>query len=64
VILLAPGRADDRALTDALTPLLGAVTVERMRRANLMVSGDGGGTAQSSPADAARWLSSAIQVRK
>jgi osmoprotectant transport system permease protein len=63
VILLAPGRAEDRALTDALAPLLGAVTVERMRRANLMVSGDGGGTAQSSPADAARWLSNAIQAR-
>ena len=39
VILLAPGRAADRALTDALTPLVGAVTVERMRQANLMVSG-------------------------
>jgi osmoprotectant transport system permease protein len=63
VILLAPGRSEDRALTDALAPLLGAVSVERMRRANLMVSGDGGGTAQSSPAEAARWLSNAIQRR-
>jgi len=59
VILLAPGRADDRELTNALTPLLGAVTVERMRKANLMVSGSPG-TTQTSPAEAARWLSSAI----
>ena len=40
VILLAPGRDADRALTYALMPLLGAVTVERMRQANLMVSGE------------------------
>jgi osmoprotectant transport system permease protein len=63
VILLAPGRAEDRALTDALAPLLGAVTVERMRQANLMTSG-GGGTAQTSPAEAARWLSNAIAAQK
>jgi osmoprotectant transport system permease protein len=60
VILLAPGRAEDRALTGALAPLLGGVTVERMRRANLMVSGESEGTRQSSPAEAARWLSGAI----
>jgi osmoprotectant transport system permease protein len=63
VILLAPGRAADRALTDALAPLLGAVTVERMRQANLMTSG-GDGTAQTSPAEAARWLSNAIATQK
>jgi osmoprotectant transport system permease protein len=60
VILLAPGRGEDRALTSALAPLVGAVSVERMRRANLMVSGDAEGTQQTSPAEAARWLSSAI----
>jgi osmoprotectant transport system permease protein len=63
VILLAPGRAQDRALTGALGALLGAVTVERMREANLMVSG-GNGTSPTSPADAARWLSSAIVPQK
>ena len=63
VILLAPGRASDRALADALAPLLGAVTVERMRQANLMTSG-GDGTAQTSPAEAARWLSNAITVER
>jgi osmoprotectant transport system permease protein len=63
VILLAPGRARDRTLTDALAPLVGAVTVERMRQANLMTSG-GDGTAQTSPAEAARWLSNAITAQK
>jgi osmoprotectant transport system permease protein len=63
VILLAPGRAKDRALTDALSPLLGTVTVERMRHANLMASGSGGET-QTSPTEAARWLWSAIAARE
>jgi osmoprotectant transport system permease protein len=63
VILLAPGREQNRALTDALQPLLGAVTVERMRQANLMVSGSPGAT-QTSPAEAARWLSTAIAAQK
>ena len=62
VILLAPGRAADRALTDALAPLLGAVSVERMRQANLMTSG-GDGESQTSPAEAARWLSTAIMAQ-
>jgi osmoprotectant transport system permease protein len=64
VILLAPGRAADRALTSALAPLLGSVTVERMRRANLMVTGEVDGTQQASPAEAARWLSADIAVQK
>jgi glycine betaine/choline ABC-type transport system substrate-binding protein len=63
VILLAPGREADRAFTDALHPLLGAVTVERMRQANLMVSGSPGQT-QTSPAEAARWLSTAITAQR
>jgi len=63
VILLAPGRETDRAFTDALQPLLGAVTVERMRQANLMVSGSAG-TQQTSPAEAARWLSTAITAQR
>jgi osmoprotectant transport system permease protein len=63
VILLAPGRERNRALTDALQPLLGAVTVERMRQANLMVSGSPGQT-QTSPAEAARWLSTAVTAQQ
>jgi len=36
-ILLAPGRARDRALHDALAPLTGAISSEMMRRANARV---------------------------
>jgi len=53
ILLLAPGRAKDRALIDALKPLIGAIDVKLMRDANLRAS-DGG--AQGSPADVARWL--------
>ncbi|MCH8859305.1 MAG: ABC transporter permease, partial [Proteobacteria bacterium] len=38
VVLIAPARRDDAALTEALRPLIGAVTIERMREANLSVS--------------------------
>jgi osmoprotectant transport system permease protein len=37
VILLAPKRADDETLRRALSPLVGAISVERMREANLTV---------------------------
>ena len=37
VILLAPKRADDETLHRALRPLVGAISVERMREANLTV---------------------------
>ena len=51
ILLLAPKRAGDRALTDALSPLIGAIDVNLMREANLRATG-----ANASPAEVARWL--------
>jgi osmoprotectant transport system permease protein len=53
LILLSPRAARDRALVDALRPLVGAIGVERMRQANLMVDRDAD---KKTPAEAARWL--------
>jgi osmoprotectant transport system permease protein len=53
VVLLSPRAAKDRKLIAALQPLIGAIGVERMRRANLMVDRD---TDKKTPAEAARWL--------
>lgn len=57
ILLLAPGRGDDAALTKALQPLIGRIPVERMREANLMVSRE---TDQVPPAEAARRLWAAV----
>jgi osmoprotectant transport system permease protein len=57
VLLLAPKRAGDSALIAALQPLIGAIPVERMRAANLLVSRE---TDQVPPAQAARQLWQAI----
>ncbi len=51
VLLAAPGT--DRRVVEALRPLIGAIRVERMRQANLMVDRD---TDKRTPAQAARWL--------
>jgi osmoprotectant transport system permease protein len=51
-LLLAAPRTNPRAIA-ALRPLIGAISVERMRQANLMVDRD---TDKRSPAEAARWL--------
>lgn len=51
-LLLAAPRTDARAIA-ALRPLIGAISVERMRQANLMVDRDAG---KRTPAEAARWL--------
>jgi osmoprotectant transport system permease protein len=53
VLLVSPGHARDRRLIGALRPLIGAIPVERMRRANLMVDRDAD---KKTPAEAARWL--------
>lgn len=53
VVLLAPGRAGDKRLMRALEPLVGAIPVDAIRQANLMVDRDAD---KRSPADAARWL--------
>ena len=53
ILLIAPKRADDTALRDALSPLLGAIDVESMRAANLRASGN---DAAAAPDAVARWL--------
>jgi len=53
VLLLAPTWANDRRVVDALLPLIGAIPVDRMRRANLMVDRD---VDKLTPAEAACWL--------
>jgi osmoprotectant transport system permease protein len=59
VILLAPQRANDAVLKQTLEPLIGAIPVERMREANLMVDRD---TDKASPKDAARFLANALHL--
>jgi osmoprotectant transport system permease protein len=53
IVLLAPRRANDETLRRALTPLIGAVTIEPMREANQMVDREEN---KVSPAQAAQWL--------
>ena len=57
VILISPKRRDDTMLRDSLAPLIGAITVERMRQANYMVDRD---TGKTSVEEAARFLASGI----
>jgi osmoprotectant transport system permease protein len=56
VLLIAPGRAGDARLRRALQPMIGAITVDRMRQANLMVDRD---RDKATPAQAAAFLSRA-----
>jgi osmoprotectant transport system permease protein len=58
ILLLAPKRAADAALTAALQPLVGKISIERMRQANLAVSRE---SDQAPPAEAARQLWQAVQ---
>lgn len=53
VLLLSPRAADSAAIVRALTPLVGAIPVERMRRANELVDRSEGG---QTPEQAAEWL--------
>jgi osmoprotectant transport system permease protein len=53
LLLAAPRRAGDAHFTGALRPLIGAIPVERMRQANLMVDRD---VDKRTPDEAARWL--------
>ncbi|WP_315805589.1 glycine betaine ABC transporter substrate-binding protein [Bradyrhizobium sp. SZCCHNS3002] len=53
ILLLSPKRAEDRALQDALRPLLGRIDIATMQQANLRASGS---DAESSPQAVARWL--------
>lgn len=58
ILLVAPQRADDRALAAALAPLVGAIDVKLMRAANLRATGS------ASPAEAARWLWGEIEKKE
>jgi osmoprotectant transport system permease protein len=58
VLLLAPKRAADVALVTALQPLIGQISIARMREANLLVSRE---TDQAPPAEAARRLWQGVQ---
>jgi osmoprotectant transport system permease protein len=53
VLLLSPKRAYDPTFIAALRPLIGAIPIDHMQKANLMVDRD---TDKSTPAEAARWL--------
>ena len=57
VILISPRRAKDDVLARAVSPLLGRISVEQMRQANLMVDRDAD---KISPKEAARFLARAI----
>jgi osmoprotectant transport system permease protein len=53
LLLVSPRRAHDTRFLAALRPLVGAISIDRMRQANLMVDRDAD---KKSPAEAARWL--------
>ena len=57
---LLPRRAGDARFTGALRPLIGAISVERMRQANLLVDRD---SDKRTPDEAARWLDAAASPR-
>jgi osmoprotectant transport system permease protein len=53
VVLIAPKRAEDHVLREALRPLLGRIDIAAMREANLRAAG---GDGNASPDTVARWL--------
>lgn len=53
ILLLSPDHQAGSRVADALRPLVGAIRVDRMRRANLMVDRDAD---KRTPEEAARWL--------
>ncbi len=57
ILLVSPKRARDGDLMAALTPLVGAISIDEMREANFMVDRPEGAR---SPAAAARWLGARI----
>lgn len=57
VVLVSPKRAQDAALLKALTPLIGAISVERMREANLRVDRD---DAKVTPKEASVFLAAGL----
>ena len=59
LLLVGPTATHDRRLVKALQPLIGAISVSNMQRANLMVDVE-----KQSPSDAARWLERAAVRNK
>jgi osmoprotectant transport system substrate-binding protein/osmoprotectant transport system permease protein len=60
IVLISPRRANDELLARALLPLIGRITAEKMREANLMVDRDND---KASPQEAARFLARAIGLQ-
>jgi osmoprotectant transport system substrate-binding protein/osmoprotectant transport system permease protein len=60
ILLISPQRANDKALREALRPLVNAIDVTLMRAANLRASR---GEGKASPEEAARWLWQQIRGR-
>jgi osmoprotectant transport system permease protein len=61
ILLIAPKRAGDQALREALQPLLGRIDLAAMREANLRAAG---GDSNASSAAVARWLWEKIKLEK
>ena len=61
ILLIAPKRADDQALRQALQPLIGRIDIAAMREANLRAAG---GDGNASPNAVARWLWEKIKSEK
>ncbi len=60
ILLVSPASGHDARFVAALNPLVGAISVEAMRRANYMVDRDQN---KASPAAAARWLATQLERR-
>ena len=60
ILLASPAHAHDRRFLEALTPLVGAIPVATMQRANYMIDRD---TGKSTPEAAAQWLAANIAVK-
>jgi len=58
ILLIAPGRADDKAFAAALQPLIDAIDVKTMRAANLRAAGTG-----TTPGEVAKWLWEKIEKK-
>ena len=58
ILLLAPNRSSDDKFVAALNPLIGAITVEIMRKANYMVDRTEN---KKTPRQAARWLNDKLR---
>jgi osmoprotectant transport system permease protein len=61
VLLLSPRAAEQPSVVEALEPLIGAISVQQMRRANQMVDRDDD---KRTPEQAASWLLSFVDAKK